>query len=49
VSQATEPRSSDYPVDPDFNPLGSDCLKDPYPYFARFRHEVPVFYASRIG
>jgi cytochrome P450 len=35
-------------VDPDFDPLAPDYLADPYPYFARFREEAPIFYAPRV-
>ena len=48
MSQTTELQSSDYPVDPGFDPLDPDYLEDPYPYFARFRREAPVFYAPKI-
>jgi cytochrome P450 len=48
MSQTTESRTPDYPVDPGFDPLDPDYLEDPYPYFARFRQEVPVFYAPKI-
>jgi hypothetical protein len=45
MSQTTEQRSSDYPVDSGFDPLDPDFLEDPCPYFARFRREAPVFFA----
>jgi cytochrome P450 len=48
MSQTTESRTPDYPVDPGFDPLDPDYLEDPYPYFARFRQEAPVFYAPKI-
>jgi cytochrome P450 len=48
MSQTTEPQSSDYPVDPGFDPLDPDYLEDPYPYFARCRREAPEFYAPKI-
>ncbi|HKH11625.1 MAG TPA: cytochrome P450 [Rubrobacter sp.] len=32
----------------DFDPLDPDYLADPYPYYARFRRESPVFYAPKI-
>jgi len=48
MSQSVEQRGPDYPVNPDFDPLDPDYLADPYPYFARFRSETPVFYAPRI-
>lgn len=47
MSQATRPRAG-YPVDPDFDPLDPDYLADPYPHFARFRREAPIFYAPRV-
>ena len=34
--------------DPNFDPLDPGYLADPYPYYARFRKEAPVFYAPRI-
>lgn len=48
MSQRTEPREGNYPVDPDFDPLDADYLADPYPYFARFRKKAPIFYAPKI-
>jgi cytochrome P450 len=48
MSQTIEPQTPDYPVDPSFDPLDPDYLEDPYPYFARFRYEAPVFYAPKI-
>ena len=41
-------RGADHPVNPDFDPLDPDYLADPYPYFAQFRREAPVFYAPKI-
>jgi cytochrome P450 len=41
--------TSSYPVDEDFDPLSEDYLQDPYAYYARFRHEAPVFFAPKIG
>jgi hypothetical protein len=35
MSQTTEPRSADCPVDPSFGPLDPGCLEDPY--FVRLR------------
>jgi cytochrome P450 len=34
--------------DPNFDPLDPGYLADPYPYYARFRKEAPVFYAPGI-
>lgn len=48
MSQTVEPREADYPVDPEFDPLDPEYLADPYPYFARFRREMPVFYAPKV-
>ncbi len=48
MSQTIEPQNADYPVDPDFDPLDADYLADPYPYYARFRREAPIFYAPKI-
>ena len=48
MSQTIEPQNADYPVDPDFDPLAPDYLADPYPYFAKFRREAPIFYAPKI-
>lgn len=48
MSQSIEPRNTDYPVNPDFDPLEPDYLADPYPHFARFRRESPVFYAPKV-
>jgi hypothetical protein len=36
-----------YPVDEDFDPLSKGYLEDPYAYYARFRRETPVFFASK--
>jgi len=47
VSQIVS-QGSGYPVNEDFDPLDPDYLADPYPYFARFRSEAPVFYAPKI-
>jgi len=47
MSQAGE-QSPDYPVDETFDPLDPDYLADPYPYYARFRKEAPIFYAPKI-
>ena len=41
-------RGSGYPVNEDFDPLDPDYLADPYPFFAKFRSETPVFYAPKI-
>ena len=41
--------ASSYPVDEDFDPLSEDYLEDLYAYYARFRHEAPVFFAPKIG
>lgn len=35
-------------MDPDFDPLDQDYLADPYPHYARFRRETPIFYAPKI-
>src|SRR5215210_3865947 len=48
MSQGVEQRDAAYPVDPEFDPLDPDYLADPYPYYARFRRESPVFYAPKI-
>ncbi len=40
---------SSYPVDENFDPLSEDYLKDPYPYYARFRREAPIFFAPKIN
>jgi cytochrome P450 len=48
MSQNIEPQHANYPVDPDFDPLAPDYLEDPYPYYARFRRETPIFYAPKI-
>lgn len=48
MSQNIAPGEDNYPVDPDFDPLDADYLADPYPYFARFRKEAPIFYAPKI-
>ncbi len=48
MSQTVEQQDSEYPVNPDFEPLDPDYLADPYPYFARFRSETPVFYTPKI-
>jgi cytochrome P450 len=32
-----------------FDPLSPDQLEDPYPLYARLRHEYPVFYAENYG
>jgi cytochrome P450 len=37
------------PVDETFDPLSADYLKDPYPYYARFRREAPIFLAPKIN
>lgn len=37
-----------HPADPTFDPLEEDYLADPYPYYARFRREAPVFFAPKI-
>ena len=41
-------QGSGYPVNEDFDPLDPEYLADPYPYFARFRREAPIFYAPKI-
>ena len=41
-------QGSGYTVNEDFDPLDPDYLADPYPYFAKFRSEAPVFYAPKI-
>jgi cytochrome P450 len=38
-----------YPVNDAFDPLSEDYLADPYPYYARFRRETPVFFAPKIN
>lgn len=48
MSQIRESRNADHSINPDFDPLDPDYLADPYPYFARFRTEAPVFYAPKI-
>jgi cytochrome P450 len=48
MSQRVEQRDAGHPVDPDFDPLDPDYLADPYPCYARFRREAPVFYAPKI-
>lgn len=48
MSQTVEPQNADYPVNPHFDPLSPDYLADPYPYYARFRKEAPIFYAPKI-
>jgi cytochrome P450 len=48
MSQRVEQRDAGHPVDPNFDPLDPDCLADPYPYYAKFRREAPVFYAPKI-
>jgi len=48
MSQRVEQRDAGHPVDPDFDPLDPEYLADPYPYYARFRREAPVFYAPKI-
>ena len=48
MSQSVEQRDVEYPVDPDFDPLDEEFLADPYPHFARFREEAPIFYAPKI-
>lgn len=48
MSPSVEPKRSEYPVDPGFDPLDPDYLADPYPYYARFRGEAPIFYASKV-
>ena len=49
MSQRVEQPDAGRPVDADFDPLDPDYLADPYPYYARFRREAPVFYAPKIG
>ncbi|MGI8860471.1 MAG: cytochrome P450 [Rubrobacteraceae bacterium] len=44
----TDRQNTDYPVDEAFDPLDPDYLADPYPYYARFRKEAPIFYAPKI-
>ncbi len=48
MSQNLRQRDTGHPVDPDFDPLDPDYLADPYPYYARFRREAPVFYAPKV-
>jgi cytochrome P450 len=48
MSQRVEQRDAGQPVDPHFDPLDPGYLADPYPYYARFRREAPVFYAPKI-
>jgi cytochrome P450 len=48
MSQRVEQREAGQPVDPHFDPLDPDYLADPYPYYARFRREAPVFYAPKV-
>jgi hypothetical protein len=48
MSQRVEQRDAGQPVDPHFDPLDPDYLADPYPFYARFRREAPVFYAPKI-
>jgi len=48
MSQRVEQRNAGQPEDPHFDPLDPDYLADPYPYYARFRREAPVFYAPQI-
>ena len=48
MSQTERPQEADHPVDERFDPLDPDYLADPYPYYARFREEAPVFYAPKI-
>ena len=40
MGQTVRPANADYPVIPDFDPLGLDHLVDPYAYFPRFREGV---------
>lgn len=49
MSQSLEQTRERYPVNPDFDPLDEGYLANPYPHFARFRHEAPIFYAPKIG
>jgi cytochrome P450/ferredoxin len=37
------------PVDHDFDPLDADYLADPYPAFARYREEQPVFFSTTMN
>jgi hypothetical protein len=48
MSQRVVQPDAGRPVDPHFDPLDPDYLADPYPYFARFRKEAPIFYAPKI-
>lgn len=48
MSQSMEQRDAGYPVNLDFDPLDEEYLVDPYPHFARFRREAPIFYAPKI-
>jgi len=48
MSQTAVSQNADYPVDPNFDPLDPDYLADPYPLYARFRREAPIFYAPKI-
>jgi cytochrome P450 len=33
---------------PSFDPFGADFLADPYPVFASYRHNAPVFYSADL-
>ncbi|MDN5697801.1 MAG: cytochrome P450, partial [Rubrobacter sp.] len=48
MSQSVDQHRASYPVDPEFDPLDEEYLRDPYPHFARFRREQPVFYAPKM-
>lgn len=48
MSQSMGQRAIGYPVDPEFDLLDEAYLRDPYPHFARFREEAPVFYAPKM-
>lgn len=42
-------QNGSYPVNSEFDPLDAEYLSDPYPYFARFREETPIFYAPKVN
>ena len=49
MSHSVKQRDAEHPVDQDFDPLDEAFIADPYPCFARFRREAPIFYAPKIG
>ncbi|CAA9442787.1 MAG: hypothetical protein AVDCRST_MAG37-1526 [uncultured Rubrobacteraceae bacterium] len=49
MSHSVKQRDAKHPVDPDFDPLDESFIANPYPHFARFRREAPIFYAPKIG